>query len=240
MPDLSVDGEFCEAPFWIDSLTDGFRKRATVVRQGNLWSLRHDDDAFEFASPGDGWAAAESLQTWLSGHKLRLSPRALTLTTFLRLCVVDQFVHGIGGALYDQVTDTIIRDWFGMVPPAFSVATATMLFPAAVGRERICLHCLRQEGRRIRQGVLGDRKRDWLAKIAAFPRRSAQRAQTYFEMHRELAAAAQTSPDLAAWQDRYRQADSQHEIEQAIFDRELPYTIQPQDRLERMILAFEF
>jgi hypothetical protein len=239
MPDLSIDGEFCETPFWVDSLKDGFRKRATVVRQGNLWTLRHEDHAFEFASPADGWAAAESLQTWLSHHKLRLSPRALTLTTFLRLCVVDQFVHGIGGGLYDQVTDTIIRDWFGMQPPAFSVATATMLFPAAVGRERVCLHCLRQEGRRIRQAVLGDRKRDWVARIAALPRLSPERTQLFFEMHRELARAAETSPQLAAWQDRYRQADSEHEIEQAIFDRELPYTIQPQDRLQAMILRFE-
>ncbi len=239
MPDLSIDGEFCEAPFWVDSLTDGSRKRATVVRQGDLWTLRHEDDAFEFAAPTDGWAAAESLQAWLSRHKLRLSPRALTLTTFLRLCVVDQFVHGIGGGLYDQVTDTIIRDWFGMAPPAFSVATATMLFPAAAGRERVCLRCLRQEGRRIRQAVLGDRKRNWVARIIAQPRRSPQRGQLFFEMHRELATAAQTSQGLTAWQDRYRQAESRHEIEQAIFDRELPYTIQPQDRLEAMIARFE-
>ena len=239
MPDLSIDGEFCEAPFWVDSLSDGFRKRATVVRHGDLWTLRHGDDVFEFAAPTDGWVAAESLQTWLSRHKLRLSPRALTLTTFLRLCVVDQFVHGIGGALYDQVTDGIIRDWFGMEPPAFSVATATMLFPAAVGRQPVCLHCLRQEGRRIGQDVLGGQKQEFLAKIAALPRRIAQRTQVFFEMHRELARASQTSPQLTAWHDRYRQAYSLHEVEQAIFDRELPYTIQPQDRLQAMNYRFE-
>lgn len=239
MPDLPVDGDFCEVPFWFDSLADGFRKRATVVRSGSVWTLRADDDVFEFAPSTDGWAAGEALQRWLAQHKLRLSPRALTLTTFLRLCVVDQFIHGIGGGLYDQVTDRLIRDWFGMAPPAFAVATATMLFPAAAGREQVCLHCLRQEGRRLRFASLGARRQELVGRIEGLPRRSTQRRQVFSQLQRELTQAAETNLDLAGWRDRYQRAVAEHDLEQAIFDRELPYTIQSRPRLEAMIAQFE-
>lgn len=60
----------------------------------------------------------------------RLRPRALTLTLFVRLCLADWFIHGIGGAKYDEVTDAIIRDFFGLEPPAFQVVTGTLHLPS--------------------------------------------------------------------------------------------------------------
>jgi len=60
-------------------------------------------------------------------HALR--PRALTLTLFARLCVADFFIHGIGGGKYDAVTDQIIRDYFGIEPPAYQVVSATLQLP---------------------------------------------------------------------------------------------------------------
>ncbi|OWK35013.1 hypothetical protein [Fimbriiglobus ruber] len=56
-------------------------------------------------------------------------PRALTLTLFARLCLGDFFIHGIGGGKYDEVTDAIIRDYFGVDPPAYQVLTATIHLP---------------------------------------------------------------------------------------------------------------
>ncbi len=61
------------------------------------------------------------------GWKIR--PRALTLTLFVRLCVADIFIHGIGGAKYDEVTDDIMRRFFGIEPPAYSVVSATLRLP---------------------------------------------------------------------------------------------------------------
>ena len=58
-----------------------------------------------------------------------LRPRALTLTLFARVCVGDFFIHGIGGGKYDEVTDAIIRDYFGINPPAFQVLSATLRLP---------------------------------------------------------------------------------------------------------------
>lgn len=58
-----------------------------------------------------------------------LRPRALTLTLFARVCLGDLFIHGIGGGKYDEVTDAIIRDYFGLEPPAYQVVSATLFLP---------------------------------------------------------------------------------------------------------------
>ena len=58
-----------------------------------------------------------------------LRPRALTLTLFARLCLGDFFIHGIGGGKYDEVTDTIIRLYFGIEPPVYQVLSATLHLP---------------------------------------------------------------------------------------------------------------
>lgn len=60
-------------------------------------------------------------------HELR--PKALLLTLFARLVLGDLFIHGIGGGLYDEATDSIIREFFGMQPPAFQVVTGTLHLP---------------------------------------------------------------------------------------------------------------
>ncbi|MCE9567246.1 MAG: hypothetical protein K8U57_35030 [Planctomycetes bacterium] len=56
-------------------------------------------------------------------------PRALTLTLFARVCLGDFFIHGIGGGKYDEVTDDIIRNFFGIEPPAYQVLSATLHLP---------------------------------------------------------------------------------------------------------------
>ena len=54
-------------------------------------------------SPDD---LAKSLKN-MDGWELR--PRALTLTIWARLLIADLFVHGIGGAKYDRISDTMRR-----------------------------------------------------------------------------------------------------------------------------------
>lgn len=58
-----------------------------------------------------------------------LRSRALTTTMFLRLCLSDSFIHGIGGAKYDEVTDAILKRWLGIEAPGFIVLTATLHMP---------------------------------------------------------------------------------------------------------------
>jgi hypothetical protein len=72
---------------------------------------------------------AQLEQAWQSGVRLR--PRALITTMFARLVLSDIFIHGIGGAKYDQVTDALVRRFWAVEPPEFLVATATFKLPVA-------------------------------------------------------------------------------------------------------------
>jgi hypothetical protein len=55
----------------------------------------------------------------------------LTTTLFARLVLSDLFLHGIGGARYDQVMDRIVERFFGFEPPAFATVSATLRLPIA-------------------------------------------------------------------------------------------------------------
>ncbi len=50
-------------------------------------------------------------------------------TLFARLCIADVFIHGIGGAKYDEVTDNIVRRYFDVEPPDYLVVTGTLRLP---------------------------------------------------------------------------------------------------------------
>jgi hypothetical protein len=236
MPDLQCSPDGCETPFWLDSLADGTRSRGSVLRTPNGYALQAPSgDGFRLDPAADGWTAAASLQQWLRRHNLRLAPRALTLTMCLRLLAADQFAHGIGGGQYDQVTDALIARHLKLRPPRFCVTTATLYFPAAAGRERLCVPCVRQEGHKLRHRVLGGEKMQLVEAIAAAPRRSRTRAELFHEMHHRLAAAVATHPELSKWEQRVQETAEREQEERAVFDRELFYVVQPAERLHGVI-----
>jgi len=234
MPDLKQQDNRCESPFWVDDLELGRRRRAMLHQQQDRWVLPCGGDGFAFDPHKEGWMAAEELAAWLRTHRLRLSPRALMLTTFMRLLVVDQFIHGIGGGRYDQVANDLMARHFGIMPPTFAVTTATLYFPLAVGRSRVCLPCLQQEGHRLRHSILGEEKMAMVRQIEALPRKSMERSALFSTMHRRLDRAVR-EPAIVEWEQRYRQAQAADLEDQNIFDRELFYALQPRDRLEALI-----
>ena len=219
MPDLHVTDTAVEIPFWLDDLADGKRTRAEVRRSSDTWVLAAKGSEFVLNADGEGETVAAELERWLRANQLRLSPRALTLTTFLRLLVVDQFIHGIGGGRYDQVTDRLLVSHFKIDPPRFAVATGTLYFPGAVGRTRVCMPCVAQEGHRLRHSILGEKKRQIVAGIQAMPRRSMQRLLAFHSMHGALSAAASNSAALKEWSNRFEQTQIQEREELVIFDR---------------------
>ena len=236
MPNLKTSADLVEVPFWLDAFSDGSRTRATVGRRGgDGWALSSPlGDEFLFQPPPDGRASASDLAKWLAHHNLRLAPRALTMTMVARLLLADQFVHGIGGARYDQVTDALIRRHFGLEPPGFAVTTATLYFPAAVERPRVCMSCVREEGHRLRHRVLGPEKDRLVAAIAEAPRRSIERSVLFHEMHRRLKSASR-HPAILEWERKLAESESRDREESELFDRELFHAIQPRERLESLI-----
>jgi hypothetical protein len=68
---------------------------------------------------------------------------------YARLMLSDLFIHGIGGAKYDELTDLIIRRFFGIEPPAYVTATATFRLP--IERPEVTPGDVQQAASRLRE-----------------------------------------------------------------------------------------
>lgn len=151
VPDLARDGEWLETPFWIWQAGDPRRRRLFVRRAADMWQLT-DRGAVEFSLPADsrtgGGPAVEELAA-LAGRGVKLRTRALMTTLWSRLALCDMFVHGIGGAKYDQLTDELLRRFFGVEPLRFLVATATLRLP--IDRPRVTADDLRRLDSKLRE-----------------------------------------------------------------------------------------
>lgn len=132
VPDLGSAGDWLEAPFWVWRTGEAQRSRLLVRRLGDAVELRHGTTTFARltirAQVDD--LVAQFLAVGREGFKIRT--RALTTTLFVRLCVADLFIHGIGGAIYDELTDAILRGYFGLEPPRFLTLSATLRLPFPV------------------------------------------------------------------------------------------------------------
>lgn len=137
VPDLAAEvhrgGGYVESPLWVWSQDDPRRRHLFVARQANrllLTDREHWHCEVEAVGDGSPQRAVAQLRD-LGKQGIRLRPRALTNTWYARVVLGDLFVHGIGGAKYDEVTDRIIADLFGISPPAYVAATATLRLPIA-------------------------------------------------------------------------------------------------------------
>jgi hypothetical protein len=150
VPDLAMEGPWIEAPYWIWTREDPQRRRLFVCRRGRemLLTNRSGLEIRLPAAEGDPEAAVERLLD-LPRQGIRLRCRALITTLWARLFLSDLFLHGIGGAKYDQVTDALIARWFGLEPPGFMVLSATLQLPAP--RRRVTAEHARDLARQLRE-----------------------------------------------------------------------------------------
>ena len=168
VPDLAADGDLLEAPFWLHHARQRSRHRFFVRRNGNQIHLCFDLKGSQITFFG---GFAELLDS-LPGTTECIQTRALTTTMFARLFLCDLFIHGIGGGIYDELTDTIIRRYFGIEPPTYMVISGTLrlplpTFPATpatrrqLQREFRDLHWNPQ--RYVDAGELAERRERWRA-----------------------------------------------------------------------------
>jgi hypothetical protein len=124
----------------------------------------------------------------LEAQGFKLRTRALTTTLFARLILADLFIHGIGGAKYDELNDEIIRRFYGFEPPAYLVLSATLLLPFQLPSIRLeDTHRLAREIRDVRcnpQRHLADG-----AVVDARPKRLAAEKQAWIERQPEDGAS---------------------------------------------------
>ena len=128
VPNLEEQDGWFEAPLWIYGNQSPLRRP--------VWVRLLDDhlvisDRVEREIEIDirfPKLAAEKLSSMIS-PEFKLRPRALLTTMYARLILSDLFMHGIGGAKYDQLGDRIIQSFFMVEPPRFMVMSATVKLP---------------------------------------------------------------------------------------------------------------
>ncbi len=123
MADLKMEGGWNEAPFWLVAKTG--------VSRRPLWLTRRREILIIGGEPGEELLVLDpkDFGSWRDQFLERgmgVRPRALTNTLFIRWFLCDMFVHGLGGAIYDNVTDQVGRAWIGVDPPGYALVTATL------------------------------------------------------------------------------------------------------------------
>ena len=126
IPDLRIDDGRIELPLWRVG-PDHARRR--------VWIDRTQADEIRLTAENEvlcRWKRADvnPFECLSQLYELPgIRPRALAQTMFARLFACDLFVHGLGGAKYDTITDEIIRTFFNIEPPAYACVSATLLLP---------------------------------------------------------------------------------------------------------------
>lgn len=135
MPNLARERDLFEVPLWIWRAGDQQRRPLWAQPDGcgvRLFDRTGDGDTSPIAFVRDhecDWDMWHRMLTDLDHQGYRVRPRALMTTLFLRLCLADLFIHGIGGAKYDEVTDWIVRHFIGIEPPEFLTVSGTFRLP---------------------------------------------------------------------------------------------------------------
>ena len=130
VPALAREGDWLEAPFWAWR-ADEPRRRPLLARQlARTLQLRirgEDEPLIEIPLGPDREAccAVDELRS-LPARRVRLRTRALTTTMFARYLLGDLFIHGIGGAKYDELGDEVAGRFFGIEPPAHLTLSQTL------------------------------------------------------------------------------------------------------------------
>jgi hypothetical protein len=219
VPDLAAEGDWLEAPFW------GWRAGRT--RRGRLFA-RPGPQRIELRANAEPWPAlplaAETplprmAAAWgqLEGQGFKVRTRALTTTLYARLLLADLFVHGIGGAKYDELSDELIRRFYGCEPPSFLTLSATLWLPIEhedgaellLRRRRLARQCrdLHWNPQRHLDGSLaGDptpeqlsaQKQAWIDRPANTPAERRSRFETLRRVTESLRKPLQAEEELAA------------------------------------------
>ena len=145
-PNLIIKENLIEAPFWIWR-EGGQRRKIFILREEEGNYLYNDSYGKIFLIEKDGLKSLFSLKAFLKEKKLKIRPKALLLTLYNRLFISDLFIHGLGGAKYDLVTDEIIREFFKVEPPRFLVVSCTLYlnFKPSPGRSDSKISALKKK-----------------------------------------------------------------------------------------------
>jgi hypothetical protein len=131
VPELKEREGWLESPFWVWNTNSTQRLPLFVKQEGHQILLASDANQFaslELSPELKPERALEQLQT-LFNEGWRIRSRALTTTLFARLYLSDLFIHGIGGAKYDEMTDRLMSRFYGVDAPGYLTLSGTWHLP---------------------------------------------------------------------------------------------------------------
>ena len=256
VPDLAESDGWLEAPFWMWSADDPRRQPVFARQQGDellLTDRQQRTVALALSADRDAASAAEQLAD-LAARGIKLRTRALATTLFARLCLGDLFLHGIGGAKYDQITDAIAPRFFGFALPEFATVSATLRLPIAHERVDAAQH--RTLRRRLRDlefhpenyvladGSVPAEKVSHVTELVARKRRwleSPQTRQNARQRHFEIVEASQAlQPYVAQLRTQLErqldEAESRLRATAILESREVAFCLFPREHLEKLLL----
>lgn len=249
VPELVKNDQWLELPFWIWSRESPERGplyiRCEKVEHDHCQIFLSDLNTIELKLRSDSLVDELSrLNEDTAGAGIAIRPRALVTTMFARLFLSDVFVHGIGGAKYDELTDEIIRGFFNIEPPAFITATSSNWLPvdysppnpteiaeAKKQIRRTMFHPEKFECDSETFAELSDRKRDLLANIPEKRKRK--------RWHRDISSVNHQLSELI--REDHQRAESllkslleQVEIAKILCSREYSFLLHPVSLIEKL------
>ena len=167
----------------------------------------------------------------------RLAPRALLLSAFLRLFVCDLFIHGTGGGLYDQATDSWLRQWQPTRQPCpGAVVSATLTLPLAadggvpspeaIARARWEAHAARHDPARLGDATAGTERARLLEQVREAKASGGDPRGAYLRLHALLEKVRdERRHELDAMQARAAALEGAGRAAGVVHDRTWPFPL---------------
>lgn len=246
-PNLAESNSLYEAPFWFWSDNDPTRQPLMVQWNSSGIDI---DDGVQKRNCSHELIPDLLFELNQSGYSIR--PRALITTLYSRLFLSDLFLHGIGGAKYDEVTDWIISHFFEVRPPEYYCLTATVHLPLGDSSKSLAnIDHKRELESKIRDlkfnpdryvgdsAVSNQQVSDWIAakreKVGTRPSRSELRAwhREIMDLNEHLAPFSQQS--LLSLQEELGKTNVDLAIAKILRSREYSLALFPEEYLRPLL-----
>ena len=252
-PPLVCSADVVEAPLWIYRQDEPRRRLATAVR-GETLELVADGAAIgQMPRSLLEHAAAHGAPSPLERDGWCLRPRALALSAFARLFLADLFIHGIGGAKYDEMMEDFVRGLFGVQPRPACCVTATLHLPlphsdvrdadlvAARRQSRDLRFNPQRHLRRLPEELVGQRAglvRRSVELRERQPREHGPRRLVFGEIRRVSEEMLRTDPwRPAEYDQRIETLLTRQRQDRVALDREYFYALHPRETLNELVQA---
>jgi len=244
-----------ELPFWAVRRGQP-RRRLSVLRRDDVLLFYADDEPIGELSAARAARMETHTSAWpLEREGWNLRPRALTLSAFCRLLLCDLFIHGIGGAKYDEMTEEWVGRFWGVRPAPMACVSATLRLPLGDdGASPEQVRAARHRWRDVHynpQRYLSDLPADWLKRREDLikqtmrlrreaPHRHDERRRVFHAIHDVNRALLERGADqVAALERAVHEAESAWQQMRIARDREYFYALHPRSSLEQLVRRVE-